>query len=439
MVPPLCRLLIVIASLAVPGPARKAWKQEWYAELSYRQRSGASLRYLLRSASGAFRDASWLRSQTPFDFRFIKAPLRIESFAVMAAFVICLWTSALFPVRPEFSHLDRLVRYVPELHFVGAVNQYIWPPFLTNWRKLPDFEITTYRIRQLGPVRFGKVSPNFFDVLGVAQPACRLLAAGDNSHTAVITYGFWQTVLHSDPRAIGKAFQANGQTFTIVGRLSPGFAFNSCSFFVSLGNEPSLYAIALLKPGVSRQTAEAELVKLTKTMVPRWRYGGIKLDPLISQFTLTSCFMAGAITSLGIAYLLLRYRKIALFTGARIAVGLLAVTAINLATARPIGHFLWLLSLLQFWVYIGLCSAVVYFVLRDQKSRCPICLEHLRMPVPIGSWSSLILDRPATEYMCPSGHGALFVSEALHDPNQWTEFDESWRDLFAETTTNLAP
>jgi len=434
MVPPLCRLLIVLASLAVPRAARKAWKQEWYAELSYRQRSGASLRYLLRSSTGAFRDASWLRSQTPFDFRFIKAPLRVESFAVIAALLICLSTSALFPVRPEFSHLDRLVRY--DQHFMGAVNQSIWPPLLTNWKKLPDFEIATYRIRQFGPVRFGKVSPNFFDVLGVAQPAGRLLTAADSSHTAVITYRFWQTALHSDPRAIGKSFQASGQTFTIVGRLSPGFAFNGCSFFVPLRNETSLYAIALLKPGVSRQAAEAELNKMTKSMVPRWRFGGITLESLISPFTLTSCFMAAAVAFLGIAYLLLRYRKIALFSGARIAVGLMAVTAMNLATARPVGRFFWLLSLLQFWVYIGLCAAVVYFVLKDQRSRCPICMEHLRMPVAIGSWSSLILDRPATEYVCPSGHGALFVSEALHDPNQWTEFDESWRDLFAETTPN---
>ncbi len=435
MVPPICRLLIVLASLAVPRSERKAWKQEWYAEVSYRQRSGASLKYLLRSSTGAFRDASWLRSQTPFDFRFAKAPLRIESFAVILALLICLWTSALFPVRPEFSHLDRLVRYERDLHFMGAVNQYIWPPFLASWRKLADVEqIATYRIRLLGAIRFGKVSPNFFDVLGVAEPAGRLPRSSDDPHTAVITNTFWRTALHSDPHAIGKSFIANGQNFTIVGILSPRFAFNRCSFFVPLGNEPSFYAIALLKPGVSRQTAEAELIKTTQNMFPRWRYGGITLESLISPFTLTSTVMAAGIACLGIAYLLLRYRKIALFTGARIAVGLLAVTAMNLATARPIGHFFWLLSLLQFWVYIGLCSAVVYFVLRDQKSRCPICLVHLRMPVPIGSWSSLILDRPATEYVCPSGHGALFVSEALHDPNQWTEFDESWQDLFAETS-----
>ena len=57
------------------------------------------------------------------------------------------------------------------------------------------------------------------------------------------------------------------------------------------------------------------------------------------------------------------------------------------------------------------------------------------MPVRLGSWSSLILDRPATEYVCPAGHGVLFVSEALHDADQWTVLDDSWRDLFAETTT----
>jgi hypothetical protein len=437
MVPPVCRLLIVLASLAVPRPGRKAWKQEWYAELSYRQRCGASLRYLLRSSSGSFRDAVWLRRQTPVDFRFMTAPLRAETFAVIAALLICLWTSALVPARPEFSNLDRLVRYERDMHFMGAVNQFIWPPFLKIWRGMPGIEqVASYRLRTAGRIRYGQVSLNFFRVLGVKEPYGRSLAAGDDSRTALITHEFWRTALNSDVHAVGKTFQANGKTYTTVGILSPNFAFNRCSFFVPLGSEPSYFAIALLKPGVTRQNAEADLVKVTQSLVPRWRYGGTRLESLISPFTLTSVFMSGAIAMLGVAYLLLRYRMIFLYTGTRIAVLLLSLTAMNLATARPIGHFLWLLSMLQFWVFIGLCSAVVYFVLKDQNSRCPTCLERLRMPVQFGSWSSLILDRPATEYVCPSGHGALFVSEALHDPNQWTEFDESWHDLFAETTTH---
>src|SRR5260370_30270242 len=100
----------LLASLVVPRSERKGWKQEWYAELSYRQRCGATLRYMLRSARGAFRDALCIRAQKPFNLRFLNPPLRVECLVLAIAIVIAFWNAALVPPRPNYPNLDRLAR-----------------------------------------------------------------------------------------------------------------------------------------------------------------------------------------------------------------------------------------------------------------------------------------------------------------------------------------
>ena len=73
--------------------------------------------------------------------------------------------------------------------------------------------------------------------------------------------------------------------------------------------------------------------------------------------------------------------------------------------------------------------------LHDQKGRCPVCFQLLAMPVRIGSRSSIILDRPEVEVLCPSGHGSLLIPEpVVHaaEPAAWIVFNESWKDCFTQ-------
>ena len=421
----LWRSLIVLASVIVPGELRAGWKQEWFAELSYRERSGASLGYLLRAARGAFRDAAWIRAETPLDLRFLTQPLRVECLLVAAALVICIWSHALIPPRPDYPNLDRLVRFERDMQFLGFTNKFLRSPMLDQWRKSPSVEqVASYNLYVRGPLPYARVSVNFFDTLGVKPRTGRSLWPGDLD-AAVVTDTFWRTRLHSDPKALGWSFRIGKESYRVVGVLGPTFAFRQCSFFAPLKNDTSFNTISLLKPGVTRKEAES---RLPKTLA----FKGARLQPLVAPFSQASISMAGALIMLGCAFLLLRWRRMRLYVCARVGVGLLSAVTIGLATARPLNHISPLLSVVHFWMFTGLCAAVVYFVLRDQRSRCPVCQERLRMPVPIGCWSSLILDRPATEYVCPAGHGVLFVSEALHDPSQWTVLDESWHDLFEE-------
>jgi hypothetical protein len=352
------------------------------------------------------------------------------------ALLVAIWNSAIVPPRPQYGNLERLVRLVHDSHFLGTSDQRVWTPLLKEWAGSKDVkQVASYQV-YVSPVRYARVTPNFFEVLGVPVPGGGAIGLSDDSNTAenaVVTHQFWRRQLASNPRAVGSKFRAGDKTYRVAGILGPGVAFNRCLFFAPLGTNTGPKAIALLRPGVGRAAAETGLRNIARGIAPGWRAGDLSVEPLRSRVSFVAILLAGALVTLAIAYVCLRRGMMKLYVWSRIAFVLFAVTVVNLAAFRAINNISWAFSILQFWVYLSLCAFAVFYVQRDQRSRCPACQQRLRMPVSIGSWSSLILDRPTTEYVCPKGHGALVVSEALHDPDHWTVFDDSWHDLFVET------
>ncbi|MCP5116281.1 MAG: hypothetical protein GY953_36090, partial [bacterium] len=90
------------------------------------------------------------------------------------------------------------------------------------------------------------------------------------------------------------------------------------------------------------------------------------------------------------------------------------------------------LAVLHTWIFLAVCTAAVILVVRDHLTRCPVCMKRLEHPASLGTWSSLVVDPPATEYACPSGHGLMLVQETGKSRTRWTKLDESWKDLFVE-------
>ncbi len=85
-----------------------------------------------------------------------------------------------------------------------------------------------------------------------------------------------------------------------------------------------------------------------------------------------------------------------------------------------------------FWMFLLSAWGLTFWSLNDHQYRCRTCLQHLRMPVGRGSWSSLVLDRPATESICVYGHGTLYVpgTRLLSlDSVNWTANREMWHQL----------
>jgi hypothetical protein len=70
----------------------------------------------------------------------------------------------------------------------------------------------------------------------------------------------------------------------------------------------------------------------------------------------------------------------------------------------------------------------------DQRSRCPMCLRRMALPVSMGSWAS-VFDPPSTELVCEDGHGTLSVAECdISPPDKWVALDTSWSSLFHTAT-----
>ena len=127
------------------------------------------------------------------------------------------------------------------------------------------------------------VSGNYFDVLGVRPAMGRLLLPSDdvqNSNPVVVlSFNYWNAHFGGDPRVINQALYLNGHPFTIVGVAEPSFhsaiAGYTPKLFVPIVNRAivmpglndledrrSAWAniVARLKPGVSREQAEAGMI-----------------------------------------------------------------------------------------------------------------------------------------------------------------------------------
>ena len=132
-------------------------------------------------------------------------------------------------------------------------------------------------------VSVGLVAGNFFDVLGVRAQAGRLLTAEDDKvkgghPVAVLHYDFWRNRYAGKGDVIGSTIRLNGTPFTVVGITAAGFEGTDSAVPTNLwvpvmmktaitptwdALEDERYAwfylFGRLKPGMSREQAEASL------------------------------------------------------------------------------------------------------------------------------------------------------------------------------------
>jgi predicted permease len=141
------------------------------------------------------------------------------------------------------------------------------------------------------------VSGSYFSVLGLRPEIGRLLGADDDrvdgrAESVVLSYAFWQSELGGDPSVLGRPLTVNDEPLTIVGVAPRGFHGTAVgarpSLFVPLTmgtgvRDPLASAIATpnhtsrdhywvhlfarLKPGVTRESAEAAMDTLHRAIL----------------------------------------------------------------------------------------------------------------------------------------------------------------------------
>ncbi|MCY1022530.1 ABC transporter permease [Pyxidicoccus sp. MSG2] len=127
-----------------------------------------------------------------------------------------------------------------------------------------------------------QVTAGFFQVLGVQPQLGRGFQADEDqpgrSKVAVLGHLLWKRRYGGDPGIVGRTITVGGEPYTVVGVARPGFTFpNQAQLWIPLTWEGStidpanrgahfLSAYGRLKPGITREQADADLRALSKRL-----------------------------------------------------------------------------------------------------------------------------------------------------------------------------
>lgn len=305
--------LIALVGIIVPARLRLDWRQEWEAELQYREElltqwdklDWQHKLYLLRRSTSAFWDALWLlpkrwEDEMIQDIRYgLRMLLKQPGFALVAVLTLALGIgacTALFSVvqnvllRPlPLAEQERLVALWKR---DTAANQ----PFVElsyaevrDWgeqaNSLAGVSVLPATVYGYGYVLTGrgeavqlesaKVSGSFFGMLGVQAALGRVFTESDDvlngPKTVVISDRLWRERFNADAQLIGQSITLGDANYTVLGVMSAKFEFPKgvdlwLPFKTVAGAQAVerygfsfLTAVARLKPGVTLAQAEAEL------------------------------------------------------------------------------------------------------------------------------------------------------------------------------------
>jgi hypothetical protein len=443
--PPLpFRILVAVSSLLVPRAKRSEWKQEWLAELRHRIEADVTPDVLLHCAAGVLRDAVWVwKTEYKHNgFDPFRVPLRTEAIFLAVIAAICGACGVFSPPTLPYQDPARVVVFQRKIPFMGARLSNVDTRLSKLLAYTGPFEgIANYGVLR-SPAPALRVSSNFFDALGVRPALGRPFTDQEPDDSIILADSLWQSRFHRSASAIGQTMQLGTQRYRIVGIMPERFWFLSrqVQFYVPLPDgRKSAGAVARLAPGIPEGCAQAALHKAALRFQPPWYSESLEVAPVLQDSRLGDLLFSFGVAVvsafLGVGFLILRRHgqpRYWLLLGARIFLILLGFSLANqlLDALNPTRGAS---SLFQFWIFLLVCVTALWLLVVDHRARCLVCLSKLRMPAPIGVWSSEILDQPATEYVCPEGHGTLYIAETSNNHDYWTVLDDSWKDLFART------
>jgi macrolide transport system ATP-binding/permease protein len=205
----------------------------------------------------------------------------------------------LFRPYPAVAHQERLLALSGTARDETGATALSWPDFLDLQRNCTLFDTffvskitgTTLSIGDRAERTIGSiVSANYFDAIGIHPMLGRGFEAGEDAGrsahpVAVISYQLWQGRFKGDPQIIGKTQRLNGVVHTIVGVAPEGFygtfvgwgmqfwvpasmeeIFESGGYKLEDRGARWIEAYVRLKPGVTRQQAQAEISAVARRL-----------------------------------------------------------------------------------------------------------------------------------------------------------------------------
>src|SRR5262245_42902071 len=321
--------LVHAVGVIVPRRLRADWRQEWEAELRYRETLLAEWDKLdwktkldlLWHSAGAFMDAIWLQPRRMEDEMFqdlrygVRLMLQNPGFTLIAIITLALGIGAnttIFSLadacmlRPfNFPNQDRLVM-IYEKAQAGSVRGFIAPgnfnDFLEqskSFERLVAIEQLPFDLTGMDyPERFSgcAVSTDFFDTLGAGMALGRAFQPGEDepgrNQVVVLKHSLWIRRFGADPNVIGKRLALNAKTFAVIGVAPPGFnfPFDSVEMWSPIVFDARaksdrkihyLYGLGTLKPGVSVAQANADIDAISRRAKQLYPETNAKSDHLV--------------------------------------------------------------------------------------------------------------------------------------------------------------
>jgi hypothetical protein len=352
------------------------------------------------------------------------------------------------------SRLVTIDRETVHYNSYGAVP----PMVIPVWKRATSFEtmLTLERWTFADGTHAERVSPGVLELTGVHPWRGTLLPKGD-ADAAVIGFDMAQ----GDASWLGRSIQLGLRKFRVAGIMPPHFQVLSreAEVWIPLPTGAErLEVIGKLRPGATPGTAQAELRKLSLNArqararklevitlrqnrqddlvfagsILMWNFGFVCLVAAVALVRFLRLPEQNIPLPVQLRYLgFLLAKSLVIFAG----MALLWIVLIDPGLQQFLTDLAgWAVPIL-FWCFLLASWGMTGWILRDQQNRCRTCCERLRMPVHSGLWSSLVIDRPRTEYICPYGHGTLYVpgTRLLDiDSVNWTSNRDFWHELLDE-------
>lgn len=487
------RTALKCASSFVPLTKREEWLREWTTELWYVQEAyrEPSRRFpglkieVAKFCCGAFVDAvdMWRHEQPRA--RGLANPIHCLLFFFALAAISFLLAVSLPEVRnaftlPPYRDVRRVVLISQDCCVETSVATVELRQFL-QWkrqRQSPFTDLAFYqtirrRVR-VGPHRateltIARASENLFALLGIGASLSHRASSSqsddaDRLASVLVSERIWHNQFHGDDKIVGRLILVAGREARITGVLSQGKW--------RLPGDPDLWLLEKKRglDAIPMHSKGFVLARLGPALLPAqiepdstesWHFSVPAENGDVLGFTCTSlahrsrqplgCFLFAlllaaialpATTSLPLGeYATANHRQtwrirlrrwIFLLLKLGLTVPMMYFAALDLAyTIAPAQS-----QIAAFWQSaISFCGCLVIFrwVLRDQRLRCPVCLELLQNPARVGEPSRNFLSWNGTELICVGGHGFLHIPEiptSWFDTQRWLYLDPSWKSLF---------
>ena len=202
-----------------------------------------------------------------------------------------------------FDQPDRLVHLwhvPPQASFPGIPLFTVSPANFLDWRSqahsfegMAAYGFGRYNLTGTGQPESTRVvaaTSGLFSILHAQPLLGRVFLDGDvepgRDHEVVLSYGLWSSHFGSNPDIVGKNIQLNGQAYTVVGVMKPGFEFpvdtdpNTAPQMWkplawsgpdrAIRDDHNYGVVARLKPGVTLQQARAELDTISSRLAEQY-------------------------------------------------------------------------------------------------------------------------------------------------------------------------